>query len=144
MKYIIVVSFIRTAFVVVKLIVFRTDSASMKWPFWWGFFGTLLCQIWSDFVKIFSRDSIQAEKKYFLRIFEKSNFYRKVTYWKDILSKHVEIETLSPLPFQEKYHYFLLYFEYYLREKRRRHMFKSRYQNLTYPIAFSQFQGIFQ
>ena len=60
----IIVSFISTAFVAVKLKFFKvlhTYAASMKWPFM-DFFGPLLPQIRPDFTEIFTRDSVLGDK----------------------------------------------------------------------------------
>ena len=61
LRYISVVSFLRVAFAVVKLKIFCTDLASIKWPrFFWGegMFGPLLPKILFDLSEVLNRDSL--------------------------------------------------------------------------------------
>ena len=78
-RYIIVVSFIRIAFVVVKLKIpkdLRTDSASTKQAFLGGFWA-LTFPIWSNIVEIFTRGSTVANKNKFWKAFEEFEYLWK-------------------------------------------------------------------
>ena len=74
------VSLISIAFVVAKLYifkVFRTDSASMKWPILVGFWAITPPQILLDFAEIFTRGSSQEDTNSVWRILEKFKFLQK-------------------------------------------------------------------
>ena len=78
-RYIIVVSFISIAFVVVKLKisnVLRTDSASTKWPFL-GDFWVLTPPIWSNIAAILTIVSTLANKNTVWKFLKNSSIYGK-------------------------------------------------------------------
>ena len=78
-RYIIVVSFISIASVVVKLKisnVLRTDSASTKWPFL-GDFWVLTPPIWSNIAAILTRVSTLANKNTVWKFLKNSSIYGK-------------------------------------------------------------------
>ena len=59
------------------------------------------------------------------------------------LSKYRKIKALSPLNFQEKYDYILLYFGYFLPKGGAWSHVKGSESKFDYPIAVSQFLGMF-
>ena len=78
--YIIVVSFIRITFVIVKLKVFKKFCVPIQHP-WngtlWEAFGLLLFQIWSSIAEILTRGSTLANKNTILKKFEGIEFSLK-------------------------------------------------------------------
>ena len=78
LRYIIVLRFIITAFVVVKIKIFKdfhTDSASMKWHLFWSFRAlTSLNVVQSE---IFTKGSLEVDKNIAPRIFQKFAFWLK-------------------------------------------------------------------
>ena len=146
---------------------FHGDAASMKWPFLEGILGPncpKYCPILLKFVPVVFKESSNFYENCTLPKFALIfSFCPTLTLFYSM--KEAEIEKtkccigqnlaigLSKIAksrpylvsiFQEKYDYFFLYFGYFDCQKEGHgHLLKGWSQNLTYPVAVSQFLGMF-